>query len=312
MTSADYALQAVKGIKKSFDNALKNKIEEYMKQGVIQFYNTSEVQEIYTSTEGMDGAKELGELETPPSLALEDGYTVTLTEKRFGGGLVIPESVYRRAGQDTTWKVDQFLMRQRNQLLKTNTQKLITNAHLLLNESFLSTSVFLAPDAVEVCGSHTWASGGTFDNAITATFDSDAMDTAWEYAGAFTDPAGKEMPLNWTQIVVKKGSAAHREAIRLFAKEIKPVAVNDINIYEGELTIVETPYVTAANKTKWWLFDLSQELSPLVVGIGEYPTMRDPIKETNESLRSNCTGFWKEGVANMPYQIYGSDGTTSN
>ena len=309
MNSADYTLQAVKGIKKSFDNAMQNKIEEYMKQGFIQFYNTSEVQEIYTSTEGMDGVKELGELETPPSLKLEDGYTVTLTEKRFGGALVVPEKVYLRDGRDATWKVDQYLQRQRNQLLKTSTQKLITNAHLMLNEAFSNTSVYLAPDAVAICGAHSWATGKTFDNSSTAVFNLDAYDTAWEYAGDFTDPAGKEMPLNWTQIVVKKGTAAHREAIRLFAKEIKPVAVNDINIYEGEVTVVETPYITPAQKTSWFLFDLTQELSPLAVGIGEYPTMREPIKQSDESIRSNCTGFWKEGVINMPYQIYGSDGT---
>jgi hypothetical protein len=310
MTSADYALQAVKGIKKSFDNACKNKIDGYMKQGYIQFYNTSEVSEIYTSTEGMTGVTELGELGTPPSLALEDGYSVTITEKRFGGAIIVPEKVYRRDGQDSTWKVDQFLMRQRNQLLKTSVQKLITDAHLMLNEAFLSTSDYLAPDSVEVCGSHTWASGTTFDNGVTDALDTDAMDTAWEYAGAYTDPSGKEDPLNWTHIVVKKGSDAHREAIRLFAKEIKPTQINDINVYEGELTVIETPYITSTNKNYWFLMDLSKETSPLAVGIGEYPTMREPIKETNEAIRSNCTDFRKQGVINMPYQVYGSDGTT--
>jgi len=310
MTSADYVLQAVKGIKKSFDNACRNRIEEYMKQGYIQFYNTSEVSEIYTSTEGMTGVTELGELTTPPSLALEDGYSVTITEKRFGGALIVPEKVYRRDGRDSTWKVDQFLQRQRNQLLKTSMQKLMTDSHLMLNEAFSSGSIYLAPDSVEVCGSHTWASGTTFDNGVTAALDSDAYDTAWEYAGAYTDPAGKEDPLNWTHIVVKKGSAAHREAIRLFAKEIKPTAVNDINIYEGEITVVETPYITTANKTNWFLYDLSKEMSPLAVGIGEYPTMREPIKESNEAIRTNATDFRKQGVINMPGQIYGSDGTT--
>lgn len=308
MDSANYTLQAVKGIKKSFDNALKNKIDQYMNMGFIQFYNTSEISEIYTSTEGMNGVTELGELATPPSLALNDGYSVTITEKRFGGALIVPEKVYRRDGADSTLKVDQFLQRQRNQLLRTSTQKLITNAHLLLNEAFLSTSVYLAPDAVETCGAHTWASGGTFDNGVTASFDQDAYDAAWEYAGAFTDPAGKEMPLNWTHIIVKKGSAAHREAIRLFASDIKPTAVNDVNIYAGEVTVVETPYITTANKANWFVMDLSTEMSPLAVGIGEYPTMRDPIKESSEAIRSNCTGFWKQGVINMPYQIYGSTG----
>jgi len=310
MTSADYVLQAVKGIKKSFDNACKYKMEEYMKQGYLQFYNTSEVSEIYTSTEGMTGVQELAEVETPPSLALEDGFSVTITEKRFGGALVVPEKVYRRDGADSTWKVDKFVQRQRNQLLKTATQKLMTNSHLMLNEAFSSTSAYLAPDAVEVCGSHTWASGNTFDNAVTEALDSDAYDTAWEYAGAYTDPAGKQDPLNWTHIVVKKGSAAHREAIKMFAKDIKPTAVNDINIYEGELTVIETPYITTANKLNWFLYDLSKETSPLAVGIGEFPTLREPIKEANEAIRSNCTGFWKQGVINMTHQIYGSTGST--
>lgn len=310
MDSAAYALQAVKGIKKSFDNALKNKIDEYMNMGYIQFYDTAEVSEIYTSTEGMDGVKELGEHETPPSLTLGDGYSVTITEKRFGGGLVIPEKVYRRDGRDATWKVDQFLQRQRNQLLKTAVQKLCTNAHLMLNEAFSSTSVYLAPDAVEICGAHTWASGNTFDNGVTEALDSDAVDNMEEYAGAFTDPAGKEMPLKLGTVVVKYGSAAHREAIRLFAKEITPTAVNDINIYEGEKRVVATPYITTANKKYWFGMDLTTELSPLAVGLGEYPTMREPIKQSDESIRSNCTGFWKQGAINMTYQVYGSNGTT--
>lgn len=309
MTSSDYALQAVKGIKKSFDNSMKSVIDKYMSQGYIQFYNTSEVSEIFTSTESMGEAEELGELTTPPSVALEDGYSVTITEKRFGNGIVLPEKVYRRDGADSTWKVDQYLMRQRNIVLRKNKMKLMRNAHLMLNEAHLSTSAYLAPDSVEVCGAHTWASGGTFDNSATPALDTDAYDTAWEYAGAFTDPDGEECPLNWTHIVVKKGSAAHREAIRMFAKEIKPTAVNDINIYEGELTVVETPYITTTNKAYWFLMDLSIDQSPLGVGIGEMPTLREPMKETNEAIRTNCTGFWKQGCLNMPYQIYGSDGS---
>ena len=310
MTSEAYALQAVKGIKKSFDNACKYRIEQYMNQGYIEFYKTSEVAEIYTSSEGMNGVEELGELQTPPSLKLEDGYSVTIEEKRFGGAIIVPEKVYRRDGKDTTWKVDQFLKRQRNQLLKTSTQKLMTDAHLLLNEAFDATSDYLAPDSVEVCGTHSWASGNTFDNAETDALDSDSYDADWEYAGAYTDPSGKEEPLNWTHIVVKKGSAAHREAIKMFAKEIVPTAVNDINIYEGEITVVETPYITTTNKANYFLYDLSVEQSPLAVGVGEYPTMRTPIKESNESFRSNCTDFRKQGVINMPYQILGHSGTT--
>lgn len=306
---ADYALQRVKGIKKSFDNAIKNKIEEYKDNRIIEFYDTVEVFEIFTSTEGMTGAKELGELETPPTLKLEDGYSITITEKRFGGSVLLPESTYRREVKDNTLKVDAYIKRQRNQLLKTNTHLFLTNAFLMLNESHDSGSDYLAPDGVEITGAHTWASGGTFDNSATEALDSDAVDTALEYAGAFTDPSGKEMPLDFDTIIVKKGSAAHRQAIRLFAKGIVPTKVADINIYEGEFTIIATPYITTANKLKWWMRSSRLDNS-LAVGIGELPTMREPLRESNEAIRSNVTGFWKQGVINMPFDYYGSDGTT--
>jgi len=309
-TAADYALQAVKGIKVAFDNAVQNKLQEYKLQNVIKFYDTSEITEIYTSTEGLSGSKELASLETPPTLKLEDGYSVSISEKRFGGAILLPEHVYRRDGRDNTLKVEQYLKSQRNQLLIDNVHLMLTNAFLMLNESFSSGSAYLAPDAVEICGAHSWKSGGTFTNKGTKALRMEAIDELEEYAGDFTDPAGKPMPLNFSLIVVKKGSEAHREAIRLFAKGITPTAVGDINIYEGTYTVVATPYITTANKTKWWALDVSRYGSPLAVGVGEYPTLREPIKESNEAIRSNITGFWKQGVINMPFQIFGSDGTT--
>jgi len=303
MVNTDYAVQAVKGIKKSFDNAASLKIKEYMDSRLFNFENVSEVSEIFTSTEGMTGAKELSQLETPPSLRLEDGYSVTLTEKRFGGAIVLPEATYRRDGNDTTLKVNLFLQRQRNQLLVSNVNLFLTNIHKMYNEAFSSTSEFLAPDGVELCGAHTWKSGATFDNGVTAVFSESAVDSAMEFGGAFTDAAGVPMPVNYDTIVVKKGSATARNAKKLFAFNISPVAVNDINIYEGTMRVIETPYITYANRLNWFLIDSSKEI-PMYVGIGEMPTLRAPIIENNEAIRTNCTGFWKQGVNNMPYNVF--------
>ena len=309
MISTDAAYQRVKGIKKSFDNGVKNKLEQYMDNRVINFYRTSEISEIFTSTESMSGVIELAELQAPPVLTLEDGYSVTITEKRYGAALMLPESVYKREGKDTTWKVDAFLKRQRNKIMKATVKKLLTDAFLMLNEAFDSTSDYLAPDAVELCGTHSWASGTTFSNAVTTALDTDSVDTAFEYAGAFTDPAGIETPLNFDTIVVKKGSAAEREARRLFAEHIAPTAIGDINLYEGSMTIVATPFITTTNKAYWFMLDSSEETA-LAVGIGQYPMMNEPIVQNNQSILSNVTDFRKQGIINMPYMIYGSDGTT--
>jgi len=305
----DYALQEVKGIKKSFDNASRQTIMDFIQVPYFDTVVTSEWDEIFNSTEGMEGTKKLSPDETPPTMVLENGYNVTLTPDRFGGAIQVTTTDMEKF-KDSTTMVDKYITKQRDQALKTLQHQLVTQAHLMLNEAFDSGSDFLAPDGVEICGNHSWATGTTFDNSATDALDQAAVDTALEYAGDFTMSDGKPAPLNFTVIVVKKGSAAAREAKRLFAFGISPTAINDINIYEGELTIIEVPYITTANKLNWFMFDLSVEVSPLYVGINKVPTMEAPIVQNNGAIRSNVEGFWKTGVQNMPYNVYGSTGTT--
>lgn len=305
----DYILQDIKGIKKSFDNASNLMIEQFIQARYFNVEVTDEFSEIFTSTEGMTGSRKLSELETPPTLALEDGYTVTLTNERFGGAILV-SSTDRQKMKDSTVKVKRFLTKQRNQLLIDNKHLLVTRAHLMLNEAFSSGSDFLAPDGVELCGAHSWATGTTFNNKATSALDQNAVDTAIEFGGAFTAADGKEWPQNYDVIVVKKGSANARMAKKLFAFGIKPTAIGDINIYEGEFIIIETPFITSTNTGYWFMLDLSVYASPLHVGITKVPTLMPSQVESNEAIRTNCEGFWNQGVNNMPFNVYGADGTT--
>lgn len=307
MTSADYTLQAIKGIKKDFDNAAKFSIEKYADNRIFSLYQTDEVFEIYTSTEGLSGTKKLGELETPPTNKLEEGYSVTIEEERYGNAVVIPEKVYRRDGKDSSTKVQNYLAKQAAQLLQDVRHKFLSTAFTPLNEGHDSSSDYLAPDGVEFFGAHTWQSGATFDNSATEAMDAGAIDTMTAFGGAFTDAEGKPMPIDYDTIIVKKGSAAAREARKLFAYDIHPTTVGDINIYQGEFAIVETPYIT--NALYWYAVDSKLD-NPFKVGVGEYPTMRDPQTLENEAIRSNCTGFWKIGIVNMPYAWYSSVGSS--
>lgn len=310
MTSADYALQAVKGIAKVFSNAMENMLDGYMDNRVIKFYTTDEATEIFTSTEGLTGIRELAEEETPDSLALEDGDTITISEDRFGGAIVLPEKVYRRDGKDSTVKVRNYLEKQRNQLLLAAKNKLLNSAFYMLNNAHNSSALTLGPDSVELCGTHTWGTGGTFDNSATAALDADAVDDLEEYGGKFMDPTDTDRPFphDFDVIIVKKGSANARMAKKLFAFNISPVAVEDINIYQGEKTVIETPYISYTNRN-YWFARCSMMENSVALGIGELPTLREPIKQNNEAIRSNCTGFWKRGIINIPHDWYGSDGT---
>lgn len=307
MNIQDYALHASKQIKESFDNGSRVAIEQWQDARIFDIQTTTEVLEEFTSTEGVTGAKKLAELETPGVVSLDEGYTVQLVHERFGEAIVISEQMQVES-RDNTTKILTYLERQRNRALIDLKNLFTTRIHLMLNEAFSSTSAYLSPDGVELCGTHTWNSGGTFVNATTAAFSETAVDAAMEYAGAFTDAAGVPMPLNFDTIIVKKGSAVAKAAKQLFAFGISPVTVATVNIYEGEMTIIETPYITTAAKAYWFLRDSSLENS-LYVGITEMPSAKAPIIQDNQSVRTNLTGFWKQGVRNMPFDIYGGNGT---
>lgn len=306
MNRADYAIQAVKGIREVANNGVQDDLMMYKDNRIFEFAESSEVFEIFTSTEGVNGTIELGDAETPPLLTLEDGYSVTVQEKRFGSGFTINEKTMRRDQGDSTMKVDQFIAENSKQVMKDAVNYFLTEAFLMLNDGFTG-SYYLAPDGEAIFATHTWASGGTFANNVTSVLSESAIDTAEEYAGAFTDASGKPMPLNFDIIVVKKGSAAERTARKLFAESIAPVAIGDINLYQGEKTIVSTPYVTATNKLNWFLRD-SRFKNPLRVKIGQMPTMHEPIRLENEAVRVNVTGFFAVACVNMPFSWYGSTG----
>lgn len=307
-TTSDYVNLAIKGLQEPFKLALQTNLEQYKGNPFIKFYNTTEYAEIFSSLEGLSGSRSLGELETPDVVSLEEGYNTTLSAGRNGLGMVVSETTMIKLGDNTT-KIDAYLMEQRNQLLKTVSRNVMTDAFYAYNHAFDTGSVVNAPDGLELCATHTYKGGGTFTNEVTSVLSESAIDTAWEYAGAFTDQAGKEMPLNWTAIMVKKGSAAAKLAKQMFgATNMVPTSYNDINVYAGELTIVETPFITTANKLNWFLIDENIMESPVVLGMVKTPTFNDPIKEDNESIRSNVTGFWKFGITNLPINIYGSTG----
>ncbi|HNU95502.1 MAG TPA: hypothetical protein PKK32_00850 [Candidatus Paceibacterota bacterium] len=306
MNRVDYALQAVKGIKEVANNGVQEDLMQYQDNRVFEFANSSEVFEIFTSTESLSGAIELGDSDTPPLVTLNDGYSVTVQEKRFGLGYTINEKTMARDKVDSTMQVENFIAENTNQVMKEAVHYLLTEAFELLNDGFTGAK-YLAPDGAAIFGSHTWASGGTFDNGVTAVLSESAIDDMEEYAGAFTDASGKPMPMNFDIIIVKKGSAAERTARKLFAESISPVAVGDINLYQGEKTIVSTPYITSANKLNWFARD-SRYKNPLRVKIGQMPTMHEPIPLENQGYRVNVTGFFAVACTNMPYSYYGSTG----
>jgi len=311
-TPQEFALSAVKGISYSFDNGMAGKLDQMVDPRLIDVYQTDEVFEIFTSTEGMTGAKKLARREVAPILSLEQGYTVQIQENSFGGAIEVPFEDYRRWQQDSTLKVDTYLARQRDQLMATNTQLYVTEAFMFFNYAFVTT-YYAAPDTKAfIAADHTWATPGasTFSNKGTKALSLSAIEDLEESAGGFVLADGKEMPLNYDVIVVKKGSANEREAIKLFAKDIKATSTNDLNIYEGSKTIIAVPYISYANRN-YWFAHASGLISgnSLRIGFGMKPTLQEPQTQKNLAIFTPCIGIWKQGIVNMPFDWFGSDGT---
>lgn len=307
MSASDHVLHEVKGLKKSFDNMTKLAIMSYAELPIFDVQATPQYTELFTSTESLSGTIALAESETPPTNKLNEGYSVTLTDQRYGNSILITETDQRKI-KDGTILVDTYLTRQRNALLRDIRNKFITDLHSVYNDAFAG-ATYTAPDSVALCGTHSWNTTGasTWDNGVTAALSATAVDAAMAFGGAFTDASGKPMPQTYDTIIVKLGGTASREAKKLFAHGIKPTAVNDVNIYEGEFRIVETPYLTST--TAWFMMDTKQMDAPVYSGIGKMPSMREPQVLENESIRTNVTGYWKLGINNMPINLYGSDGT---
>jgi len=313
MTPQEFALQAIKGIAYSFDNGMSSKLDLYVDSRVIDMYDTDEVFEIFTSTEGMTGAKKLARREAAPILSLEDGYSVQIQENTFGGAIEVPFEDYRRWQKDSTLHVDQYLARQRDMLMLTNTKLFVDEAFMFFNYAFVTT-YYAAPDTKAfIATDHTWNTPGaaTFSNKLTQVFSQSAIETLEENAGAFKTSDGKELPLDFDVIVVKKGSANEREARRLFAEKINPTAVGDINLYEGTKTIVALPQISSANKNYWFAHASGLVTgNSLRIGIGMKPTLQEGQVQKNLAIYTPCVGIWKQGIVNMPFDWVGSDGTT--
>ena len=235
-------------------------------------------------------------------------YSVTLTDVRYGNAIEITETDQQKF-KDGSAKVDTYLIRQRDNLLRDVQNTFITGLHGIYNDGFAG-ATYLAPDGVALFGSHSWNTAGSaaWDNSATAALSATAVDVAMAFGGDFKDGSGKPMPQTYDTIFVKLGGSAEREAKKLFAHDISPETTNNVNIYRGEFTIVSSPYIT--DGAHWSMMDTKMHDSPVYAGIGSMPHLNAPIVQNNEAVRTNATGFWKLGINNQPFNMYGSDGTT--
>ncbi len=310
MALQDTAYSEVKGVRKAIALGTSLAINNYIALPYLGVERTNEQTKIINSYEGMKGTRKLAEWEEPDTNALQEGYQTETTSDRYGNGFMISETNQEEM-KDSTIRVKEFVAKQATALMIDIKNQLAVDTHAVLNDA-IAGATFAAPDSVALGGTHSWNTTGasTFTNNATAKLSLSAWDAVEAYGGAFTSADGKPDPKNFDTIIVKKGGAASRLAKKMFAEGISPVAIGDINLYEGSVKIYEDPFITDANF--WFAFDsgfAKKAGNSVATFINKDPVMHAPIVEKNRAVTTSVTGYWKSNIVALPVGWYVSNGT---
>ena len=309
MALSDTTYSEVKGVLKTIDLQTKLDINNFISLPYLGVERTNEDVKIINSLEGLGGTRELAEWEEPDTNSLQEGYETETTPKRWGNSIIISETMQQKM-KDNTIAVRDYVSKQASALMTDNKSRLAVLSHAILNDAITGTS-YTGPDAVPLGGTHSWNTTGadTFANNTTAKLSITAWDALQAYAGAFKSPDGKPDPKNFDAIVVAKGGAASRLAIKQFAEGISPVAIGDINMYQGSVTIYEDPYITSTDY--WYAFDSSyakRNGNAIATFINNDPVMHAPIIEKNRAVTTSVTWFANTNIVSLPTMWYISTG----
>lgn len=315
MLSPEIVLNKIKALAGIFENGSNESLMQYADARIFNIRNTKEVLEQFISNEGVSGTRYLAESETGDEYKKKEGYTTSVDSKCFGGYIEVTEKIMKLDTPDDTTNVDNFLAEQSSQVMYDNEHFFITEIFEMYNDAFTG-ATYVAPDTVALCGTHVWKNGTVanpgFTNKGTKKMSLDLNDDVEAYAGAFKSADGKPMPLNFDMVLVKKGGAAARAAKKIYLP-FNTVAnrIGEVNMYEGSKTIIETPYISDEDYV--FFIDSSKmtmKQGAIYVGVEEAPTFRPAVMQKNGSVSTRISGYFKNAIINLPFCVYGSDGST--
>jgi len=311
MALQDTTYSEVKGVRKAIDFGTKLAIDDFIALPYLGVERTNEKVKIINSYEGMSGTRKLAKWEEPDTNALQEGYETETERERYGNGFMISEDDQEDM-KDSTILVKEFVAKQARALMIDIKSRLAVDTHAIMNDA-ITGATFTGPDAVALGGTHSWRTSGasTFANNTTAKLTPTAWDDVVAYGGSFKSADGKPDPRNFDTVIVAKGGAASRLALKMFAEGISPVAIGDINLYEGSVKVYQDPYLD--NTNYWYAFDSKRASmigNSMVTFINKDPVMHEPIVEKNRAVSTSVTGYWKSNIVALPTEWYVSSGTT--
>lgn len=314
MTIAEFNSLFAKDITETAANESQEAIMNSTFNKLYDVSDTNEYTTSYTTTEGTELPSWTDEGEVVNKTKLAKGYKVSYESREFTQSIAVTYKA-RLKMKDDTERIAEYANTQKRSVIMNMAAFLEKNLCGILNYANATSSTYeiLSPDLQPIASaSHAWKStGATFDNDLGLSAISIAhAQTVQEYAGAFTDANGLPMGLNFTKIFVKKGSAAAKQAKAVYASknaqgQYTVANIADMNIYEGEVQVIETRWMTSGNDYVYVAdTDMLGVANPLFCEFIKRPGLEGEFtSDTNLDFTSVFTGSVKYGLKNLPFNL---------
>lgn len=299
-------------------------------KNLVDIYDTTSSEEVFTSTEGMKTATFRDESGNIQEADIGKGYRVTVEWQEYSIKVRLSSKALIQMQDDKT-KLSTYIMEQAEEATRAMLRVQEHEGHRFFNQAFTTASTLNAftlrsasivcPDAEAVISnSHAYNSGATFDNYLTVGALTPAVLRSVDQAGAnFTDAKGNPMPLKYRKIVVKMGSDTAHVAkqilnVRAVADQFETSTLTGSSgvvyeTYEG-WQIIESPYLTNAN-AYFFMIDYDSIdapiKNPLFMSHEQRPTrLETTFDSDNGDIVVPYNGLLKLGVRNLPIGICGT------
>lgn len=314
LTIGEFNADFAKSIKEHFDNQSWEAVVNSAYSKIFDVSDTTEYTASYISTEGVDLPDYFDEGEPLKNSSIGKGYKVTYDSAEFGHKMAITKKARLKVG-DSTEKVAEIANKQKNAAIIAMNTFLEKEMCALLDYTNASNASYkiLSPDLKPLASAtHTWNSTGTtFDNDFgTDPIDIDHAADVVSYGASFVDSHGTAMPLNFNTIFVKKGGTASRQARSVYSSrnaqwQYQVTSIGDINLYAGEVNVVEIPWMSSGNDYVYMADIEGMNIeNPLFCEFVQRPQAEGVFKENdNLTWEMPYSASFKYGVKNLPFTL---------
>ncbi len=310
-----------KATKELIDNSVETMNDRQCYSYVVNAEDTTEENERFVSTVRLSDPKKTPEGQKVWASDSFTGYETIIKPLDKTTDSIQYSFEYEQGKRDDTQRIEQEYINDYKSMMRGLYNDINVEFFSLLNNGFASAgaNATLSPDLeIFFSQNHKFTDdvpGVTFDNLMPAVAPSlDVLADLEERAGAFVDLGGRPMSLNPRIILVKRWGKAYREWKKiLFPDRYQPTQItwaNGVNIYEGEYTLVECPYITSST-AYYFMEDYNNSVlsHPLYLGFHQRPTIYGSDNYV-DTLTHKITyvSRYKVWVKNIPIGMYASEG----